>query len=149
MLRASLERNLDDTVEVLETRRSTPAPARIACRSSHPGAVSSHRPILPNNRGVFDEFDYVADSAYALSLSPSDREGAATDIAIRADDGADLVIEVRNRTQGRISAYLSVDQAEDLLAALTEIVRLPSDRTGSLDTSGPVRAPDDGVPTRR
>jgi hypothetical protein len=92
---------------------------------------------------VLDDHDYARDSAYELSLPASNREEAATDIAIRVDDGADIVIELGSPAHGRLSAYLTADQAEDLLAALTEILRLPSDRTGSIDTTGRVRNVDD------
>ncbi len=87
---------------------------------------------------MLDDFDGTQDSAYTLSLSPTDRPGAATDISIRVDDGADLVLEMANRT-GRIQAYLTVDQAEDVIAALKEILGIPSDRTGSIDVTGVVR----------
>ena len=93
---------------------------------------------------MYDESDYDRDSAYTLVLPPCSREDAASAISIRVDDGADLVIDVGSRGRGRINAYLTVDQAEDLLAALAEILRLPSDRTGALNRTGPIQVDTDG-----
>ena len=93
---------------------------------------------------MYDESDYDRDSAYTLVLPACGREDAASDISIRVDDGADLVIDVGSRGRGRINAYLTVDEAEDLLAALAEILRLPSDRTGALNRTGPIQVDTDG-----
>jgi hypothetical protein len=82
-----------------------------------------------------DDSDYDADAAYALALTPPDRPAAATEISIRIDDGADIVIDMASLTAGRLRAYLTVDQAEELVAGLSEILRIPSDATGSIDAS--------------
>lgn len=81
---------------------------------------------------MLDDSDYASDSAYRLSLPDSARADAATDISIRVDDGADVVIDVRGGAGRHINAYLTVDQAEELLAALTEIMKIPGDRTGAV-----------------
>lgn len=80
--------------------------------------------------------DYLIDSTFTLELSPPDRPGAATDICIRIDDGADIVVDIGSRTNGRIKAYLTMDETEDLVNALRDILRVPSDRTGSIEAFG-------------
>lgn len=87
---------------------------------------------------MLDEPDYDKDSAYTLPLPASSRADAATDISIRVDDGADIVIDVGSRTNGRINAYLTLDQAEELSAALAEILGFPSDRTGAINQTGKI-----------
>lgn len=81
---------------------------------------------------MLDDSDYASDSAYSLTLPASTRADAATDVSVRVDDGADVVIEVRGGAGVHINAYLTVDQAEELVAALAEIVKIPGDRTGAV-----------------
>lgn len=94
----------------------------------------------PAERSVMlDESEYDPDSAYRLTLPVSGRDDAASDIIIRLDDGADIVIDMGSRTRGRIHAYLTMDQAEDLAAALAEIVRIPADFSGPLNRTDRIR----------
>lgn len=89
---------------------------------------------------MFDESEYDPDSAYTLTLPVSVRDDAASDIVIRLDDGADIVIDMGSRARGRIHAYLTMDQAEELAAALAEIVRIPGDFSGPLNRTDRIRA---------
>lgn len=89
---------------------------------------------------MFDESEYDPDSAYTLTLPVSGRHDAASDIVIRLDDGADIVIDMGSRARGRIHAYLTMDQAEDLAAALAEILRIPADFSGPVNRTGRTRA---------
>lgn len=93
---------------------------------------------------MLDDREYRPDASYTLALTPPNRPAAATEISIRVDDGADIVIDVSSQTNGKINAYLTVDEAEDLYAALTEILRFPSDLSGAIDLTSPVRAGNSG-----